>query len=115
MGNSSSSDNFFPFFFIFTARGRVRFETSLRLGNASIFNTNEHGKKRVNIHYAALLEKYVSYLRLSYPTTFLILFLLLTVSFAARTDGERETFSLPVWSCSESVRQKYAKEFPFVI
>lgn len=48
------------------AQGRIRFEASLRLGNASIFSTNEQGKKKVNLHYAALLEKYVSYLHLSF-------------------------------------------------
>ncbi|CRK93035.1 CLUMA_CG006507, isoform A, partial [Clunio marinus] len=42
------------------AQGRIRFEASLRLGNASIYNMNEDGMKRVNLHYAALLEKYIS-------------------------------------------------------
>lgn len=57
---------YFHFYHLPIAQGRVRFEASLRLGNASIFNTNEHGKRKLNLHYAALLEKYVSYLHLSY-------------------------------------------------
>jgi hypothetical protein len=44
-------------------RGRVRYEVALRLGNATIATTSDNngdGKKKLNPHFAALLEKYVS-------------------------------------------------------
>ncbi|KAL7031712.1 hypothetical protein ACKWTF_007108 [Chironomus riparius] len=44
--------------------GRVRFEVTLRLGNATLImasdNDNEDGKKKLNPHFTALLEKYIS-------------------------------------------------------
>lgn len=64
--NVISTIFFFSSFQFHLAKGRVRYEASLRLGNASIFNINEFGKKKVNLYYAALLEKYVSYLDLSH-------------------------------------------------
>ena len=42
----------------------MRFEVTLRLGNATLImasdNDNEDGKKKLNPHFTALLEKYVS-------------------------------------------------------
>lgn len=67
-----SEFNIFHFIFA-AAQGRVRYEASLRLGNASIFNINENGK-RVNLHYAALLEKYVSSLHLPYFNIYSFIF-----------------------------------------
>lgn len=48
---------FFPIYlFLCPAKGRIRFEASLQLGNASIFTTNENGKMKTNV----ALEKAVS-------------------------------------------------------
>ncbi|KAG5682683.1 hypothetical protein PVAND_012018 [Polypedilum vanderplanki] len=44
-------------------RGRVRYEVALRLGNATIITSDDSsndGKKKLNPHFAALLEKYIS-------------------------------------------------------
>lgn len=49
------------FFFLISDRGKARFEATVRLGNASLFNLNENGEKRVNQHYKLLLEKHVSF------------------------------------------------------
>lgn len=64
--NTKNNLNFFLIFIFFfiTGRGRVRFEVTLRLGNATLIMTsdsdNEDGKKKLNPHFTALLEKYVS-------------------------------------------------------
>lgn len=54
--------NFMRYFSLLCAgRGRIRFEVSLRLGNASILMpTTSDGKRKLNSHSTALLEKYVS-------------------------------------------------------
>lgn len=44
--------------------GRVRFEVTLRLGNATLMmandKDNEDGRRKINPHFTALLDKYVS-------------------------------------------------------
>ncbi|CAO1396878.1 unnamed protein product [Diamesa serratosioi] len=45
-------------------RNRSRFEVSLRLGNASLFNLNDNGEQKINSQFAMLLDKHISrYLR----------------------------------------------------
>ena len=53
--------NFHTIFHLFIAdRGRERFEATVRLGNASLFNSYENGERRINQHFVILFEKHVS-------------------------------------------------------
>lgn len=85
------TNSFFFFILVFLnppGQGRVRFEVTLRLGNATIMMTsdNEDGKKKLNPHFTALLEKYVSIVLLSahfrfYRDCLLFLLILLDLFF----------------------------------
>lgn len=53
--------NFYTIFHLFIAdRGRERFEATIRLGNASLFNSYENGERKINQHFVILFEKHVS-------------------------------------------------------
>lgn len=53
--------NFHTISHLFIAdRGRERFEATIRLGNASLFNSYENGERRINQHFVILFEKHVS-------------------------------------------------------
>lgn len=53
---------FFSLFhlYLLSGRGRIRFEVTLRLGNASIIMSTSDSERKLNQHSVALLEKYVS-------------------------------------------------------
>lgn len=57
--------SFFP-----SARGRAKYEITVRLANSSHFELNENGERQLNENSAALLEKQVSLVEAQRPKDF---------------------------------------------